>query len=68
MLVNGGQGCEFQPLREFFVARAVAVFFDEIGDEIEDIFLSLGERHGIIMGEEKGKVKRFGGEVSSVGI
>jgi hypothetical protein len=33
------------------------VFFDEVGDEIEDVFLPLGERHGSIVGEEKGKIK-----------
>jgi len=44
-------------MREFFVAGAVAVFFDEVGDEIEDIFLPLGERNGSIVGEEKGKIK-----------
>jgi hypothetical protein len=35
--------------------RAVAVFFDEVGYEIEDIFLPLGERHESIVGENQGQ-------------
>jgi hypothetical protein len=45
-------------VRQFFVARAVAVLLDEVRDEIEYLFLPLGESHGPIVGEEKGKVKR----------
>ena len=55
VLVHGRERCQVQPLRQFFVTRAVAVLLDEIRDEIEDFFLPLGERHGLQYGEEKGK-------------
>jgi hypothetical protein len=67
MLVHCGERSELQPLSHFLVARAVAVFFDEIGGEIQDLFLPLGQCHEDIVGEQKGKVKRVVGGYAAFG-
>ena len=56
VFVNRGERGELQRVGEFLVAGAVAVFFDEVRDEVEDFFLPLGKGHDLIVGEGKGKV------------
>ena len=58
VLVHGGEGGQMQTLREFFVAGAVAVLFDEVRDEVEHFLLPLGQSHASIVGRTKGEVKR----------
>ena len=61
VFVHGGERGQVQPPGNFLIARAVAVFVDEPGDEIEHLLLPLGECHESppsIVGEQKGKIKR----------
>jgi hypothetical protein len=46
-----------EPLGELLVAGAVAVFFDEIRDEVEHFLLPLGQSHESIVRRTKGEVK-----------
>jgi hypothetical protein len=57
VFVNRGEGGQLQPVGQFFVTRAVPVLLDKVRDEVEDLFLPFGESHGLIVGEEKEKVK-----------
>src|ERR1035438_7221959 len=46
MLVHRGQRGQFEPARDLLKARAVAIFVDKIGDEIQYLLLPLGPCHG----------------------
>src|SRR5437016_6537999 len=47
VLVHRGQGSQAQSAGDLLEAGRVAVLIHEIDQEIEDFFLSLGERHGL---------------------
>src|ERR1019366_3628565 len=45
MLVHRGQRRQFEPARDLLKARAVAIFVDKIGDEIQHLLLPLRQCH-----------------------
>src|SRR6476619_5992958 len=59
MLVHRGQRRQTQAVGDLFIARAVAVLFQEAGEEIQEFLLAFGESHGPILGEQKGNVNRY---------
>src|ERR1051325_4737614 len=62
MLVHRRQRRQAQAVSDFFIARAVAILFQEAGEEIQEFLLAFGESHGVILGEQKGNVKLFVGK------
>ena len=58
VLVHRGQRGQTQPVGDLFIARAVAILFQEPREEIQEFLLAFGESHGLILGEQKGNVKR----------
>src|SRR6516164_11250245 len=59
MFVHRGERRQIEPVGNLLVARAIAVFVLKVGDKIQNLLLSLGQRHGFIplpiVGEQKGK-------------
>jgi hypothetical protein len=45
VFVHGGERGEIQSASYFFIAGAIAVVFDEVRHEIQNLFLTLGDCH-----------------------
>src|ERR1700733_3093303 len=57
VFVHRSKRSQTQPVGDLFVARAVAILFQEAREKIQEFLLAFGESHGLILGEQKGKSK-----------
>ena len=55
MLVNGREGTEAEAFADFFERWRILVRLHEIGDEVVNLPLTLGDCHEHILGEYKAK-------------
>src|SRR5205823_8427022 len=58
VFVNGRERCHIQAVSEFFIAGTVSVLLDEIGNEVENLFLTLGKGHNLLWAKKRGNSKR----------